>query len=56
MRAINIKWDTDSNKDVEASLPKELDIPDEIRDDEEAVSDYLSNMTGYCHEGFDLEM
>lgn len=53
MRAINIQWDTDSKLDLEL-LPKEIDIPSEITDEDE-ISDYLSNITGFCHYGFELD-
>lgn len=53
MKAINIQWDTDG-KDV--NLPSEIEIPDGIdREDDDATSDYLSNETGFCHFGFELE-
>lgn len=50
MKAVNIKWDTD-NENVE--LPSEIEIPTGMLDTEE-ISDYLSDMTGYCHFGFEL--
>lgn len=50
--AKNIKWDID--KDYLRDLPKEMEIPVGMRDIEE-ISDYLSDETGYCHEGFDLD-
>lgn len=34
-------------------LPSEIDIPEEMEDEEE-ISDYLSETTGYCHKGFVL--
>ena len=49
-RAINIKWDTDGKK---VKLPTEMDIPDDL-DDEDEISDYISDQTGFCHYGFDL--
>lgn len=52
MKAINIEWDTDYIKEKEL-LPTEIHIPDEITDDEE-ISDYLSEVTGYCHFGYVL--
>lgn len=52
MKAINIEWDTDSETDV--SLPSEIEIPDGMTDLDE-ISDYLSDTTGYCHFGFDIE-
>lgn len=51
MRATNIIWDTDGE---DAVLPTEIVIPDGITDEEE-ISDYISDVTGYCHEGFCLE-
>lgn len=36
-------------------LPTEVDIPDDISDDEDAVSDYLSDEYEFCHKGFSLE-
>lgn len=52
MRAINIVWDIDDGDDVE--LPKEVDIPKHLTDEDE-ISDYLSELTGFCHKGFVLE-
>lgn len=50
MKAIEILWDTD-NQDVE--LPNEVEIPEWLEDDDE-ISDYLSDLTGFCHYGFCL--
>lgn len=52
MKAINIKWDVDDEKDLE-NLPKEIYLPLEMTDEEE-ISDYLTDLTGFCHKGFDL--
>lgn len=51
-KATHIKWDTDG-KDIDY-LPTELGIPNDIVDLEE-ISDYLSDVTGFCHEGFGIE-
>lgn len=51
MKAVNIHWDIDSEDFV--SLPTTIDIPKKITTNE-AISDYLSNTTGYCHEGYNL--
>ena len=51
MKAINILWDTD---DEEVSLPNEIEIPDWVDKDDDGVSDYLSDATGFCHFGFEL--
>ena len=50
MKAINILWDTDGEN---ISLPMEIDIPEGMSDEDE-VSDYISNVTGFCHKGFEL--
>lgn len=34
-------------------LPTEMKIPEDITDEEE-ISDYLSDETGFCHYGFEL--
>lgn len=54
MKATNIKWITDEQ---DVSLPNEIIIPfpmtfEEM--DEDAVSDYISEKTGFLHEGFCL--
>ena len=57
MKAINIKWDIDENEndniDVLQMLPEEMEIPKYITDEEE-ISDWLSDETGFCHNGFEL--
>ena len=53
MRAIDIKWDTDGDEEIIKTLPKEMDIPDDV--DEENVADWLSDETGFCVCGFVLE-
>ena len=52
LKATNILWDTDYNDDGE--LPTEIDIPEGMTDEDE-ISDYLSEVTGYCHQGYVLE-
>jgi len=44
-----IEWDVDKNDDFE--LPKTIEIPEDMIDEDE-ISDYLSELTGYCHKGF----
>ena len=52
MKAINILWDTDGEK---VNLPSEIEIPDWIdKDDDDEISDYLSDTTGFCHFGYEL--
>ena len=53
MKAIEIDWDVDYEEDREL-LPTEIEIPDGLEDEEDAVSDYISNLTGFCHRGFIL--
>ena len=50
--AINIQWDVDDNEDLE-HLPQKVKIPEGMTDDDE-ISDYLSDLTGFCHYGFSL--
>lgn len=60
LKAINIMWDTDGDNEVFEELPKEMFIPDELEimyeeDKEyalEEISDWLSDETGFCHDGF----
>lgn len=51
-RATNIEWDVDSEEDLEG-LPTEIEIPEWVEDEE--ISDYLSEVTGYCHKGYVLD-
>ena len=54
MKAFNIKWDVDDPEDLE-TLPNEIEIPAEIQDDDDAISDYISDVTGFCHFGFETD-
>ena len=62
LKAINIKWDTDGDMEVLKELPTEMIIPDELeemckKDKEyalEQISDWLSDETGFCHDGFEV--
>lgn len=52
MKAINIDWDIDCNENIgEIELPTEIIIPGNITDDEE-ISDYISSVSGFCHNGY----
>lgn len=53
MKAINIEWDVE-NMELLHELLAEIEIPYGMTDEEE-ISDYLSDETGYCHRGFELE-
>lgn len=63
LKAINIKWDTDGDMEVFNELPTEMIIPNELeelykKDREyvlEEISDWLSDETGFCHDGFEIE-
>ena len=65
LKAINIKWDTDGDMEVLNELPKELIIPDDLeelykrKEDREyaleKIADWLSEDTGFCHDGFEIE-
>ena len=52
MIAFNIQWDVDNEEDLHF-LPNEIEIPEGIEDEDE-ISDYLSDVTGFCHKGFEL--
>ena len=62
LKAINIKWDTEGDKEVFNALPTEMIVPDELeemykKDREfaiEEISDWLSDETGFCHAGFEV--
>ena len=53
MKAVNIKWDTDGDKKLFEELPTEIYIPDGMDDDDE-ISDYISDATGFFHYGFEI--
>ena len=63
LKAINIKWDTDGDMEVLNELPMEMIIPDKLeemykKDKEYAldeITDWLSDETGFCHDGFEIE-
>ena len=52
MKAVNIEWDIDV-EDGDVLLPDKIDIPKHIVDEDE-ISDYISDLTGFCHKGFEL--
>lgn len=58
MKVVNIKWDTDGDARLAKELPSKIEIPDCIFDEDddigEVISDYISDLTGFCHFGFDL--
>ena len=54
MKAVDILWDVDDLKDL-AQLPKEIEIPSGMTDAEE-ISDYITDLTGFCHRGFRIEL
>lgn len=52
MKAVHIMWDVDYAADGKR-LPLVVDVPNGM-DDEEDIADYLSDLTGFCHNGFEL--
>ena len=52
MKAVNIQWDVDFEEELE-QLPKEIEIP-EIMTDEDEISNYITEQTGFCHKGYIL--
>lgn len=55
MKAVNIQWDTDGDEEALASLPTEVEIPETITEDDDAISDWLSDQFGFCHFGFAIQ-
>lgn len=60
MKAVNIKWDVseddmDSDDIMEclSEFPNEIEIPKDMTDMDD-ISDYLSDLTGFCHDGFTI--
>ena len=51
MKATNIDWDVD---DLDIVLPGEIILPEGMTDTDE-ISDYITDVTGYCHRGFQIE-
>ena len=55
MKVVNIKWVTDGSGIV---LPSEMEIPEEFIGengvDEDLVSDWISDETGWLHNGFEI--
>lgn len=63
LKAVDIKWDVTDDDDIDESddeaceilesLPTEMNIPKGMTDPDE-ISDWLSDETGFCHDGFRL--
>lgn len=62
MKATKIRWDIDY--DDNGVLPTEIEIPENIVKEatdedginDEVISDYITNLIGYCHQGFEIVM
>ena len=52
LMAVDIIWDKDETDST--VLPNYVIIPDGMEDDED-ISDYITEKVGYCHCGFDLK-
>lgn len=55
----DIQWDTDGDKETLKVLPTEYAFQFDMSEDEiddDFVSDYISDLTGYCHFGFEYEI
>ena len=55
MKAVRIEWDTDGDNEALALLPEEIELPEGVSD-EESISDYISEQTGFCHRGYVLSV
>lgn len=52
MRATCIEWDVDAPDELDL-LPPEIELPDDLAPED--ISDYLSDLTGFCHKGYCLD-
>lgn len=52
MKAINVLWDVDDDSELKM-LPDEIEIPEEYNS-LEGISEYITNLTGFCHNGFEI--
>lgn len=58
--ATNIIWDVDGDVELAQTLPTEIcidevcGIDDDTEECEEAISNYLSDKTGYCFLGYNV--
>ena len=60
MKAIvsNVQFDTDE-EEVDLPVGFEIEIPSDIVEEQEIddyVSDEISNITGFCHFGFEMKL
>ena len=60
MKAIvsNVQFDTDG-EEVDLPVEFEIEIPSDIVEEQEIddyVSDEISNITGFCHFGFEMKL
>ena len=60
MKAIvsNVQFDTDE-EEVDLPVEFEIEIPSDIVEEQEIddyVSDEISNITGFCHFGFEMKL
>ena len=53
--AVRVEWDTDGDNEALAFLPEEIELPEGVSD-EESISDYISEQTGFCHRGYVLSV
>ena len=55
----DIKWDTDGDNNPLKELPTESVLQFDMSEeeiDEDFISDYISDLTGFCHFGFEYEI
>ena len=54
--AKNIVWDTDGEDPLALGLPDRLPIPEKVAEEgDDAISDYITQETGFCHKGFEID-
>lgn len=60
--AYNIKWDTDDDKELFDALPETVEIPKKVweeyeeTEDEDVITDFLSDEVGFCMFSYDLKV
>lgn len=54
MRAIHIEWDVDGDMELLRELPREMELPEGMTDEDE-ISDWITEQVGFCNKGFFLE-
>lgn len=57
IKAINILWDYEEEDEIkQGDLPDVVIIPHTVcSDDDDSISDYITQKVGFCHRGFEIK-